>query len=319
MKNKKTILILVAGSVILGLFLFLLLRNNDKEVLSEPVIQGSIPSSKQTVKISLGGVPLQKTKYEVFSISPLLKLGKIKELAQSNGLEEKISDGNNYYLWERDGNIISYDAIANKVTISGMNILFLNQIDDNIFTNLAKKYFDEDWEYEVFSKTEKSDSTEYLAYRKLNTSAHIESRENRNQTDRVVVENGRITVAVLTVSSFSSTGEYVPLLDRKGLNSYINQSEYLKEIIPSYDMLNSVMEMDYLESYEDIAKTLSNCVAEEISVVYYYKNLKQGALTPVYKVSALCDVIYEKNTYQIPAVVYTNAIEPNYILLDEKE
>ena len=203
--------------------------------------------------------------------------------------------------------------IANKISISGKNILVPDQIDGNVFSSIAKKYFNEEWEYEIFSKNEGEDSIEYLAYRKLSNGNHVESRENKNETDRIVVTDGQITIATLTLSNFYPTSEYLPLLNKETLVAYVNQQEYPKEILPSYDTLNSVMEMEYFQSYEEVAKTLNNCMVDEFLVVYYYKNTNQGVLTPVYKAISMCDVVYKEKTYQIPAVIYISAVEPDYI------
>ncbi len=284
--------------------------------MSNPIPQKSIVTTHKNVQIGIGSTVPDEENYEVFNIEQTFKLDIIRNLAESNGFKSKIANENIYYLWVRGKDLIGYDIVANKLSILGTNILILEQIDDNIFSNIAKKYFNEEWQYENFSKVEKNGETEYLAYRKISNGAHVESRENKNETDKIVVENGEITTAILTLSNFRGTGEYVPLVNRNDLNRYINQQEYPKEILPSYDTLNSVMGMEYFQSYEEISKTLNNCIADKITVVYYYKNVNQSMLTPVYKAIGGCDVVYEKNTYQIPAVIYINAIDPNYILKD---
>lgn len=322
MKNKKTIIII---SVVLGVFLlslsfFLVLRKKDEKVISAPIPQRSITATtSNNVKIGLGNTVFEKENYETYIIAQTIKLDIIRSLALNNGFKQKISDENTYYLWERGKDLISYDVLANKIVISGINILILEDVNDNIFSDIAKKYFNEDWKYEIFEKNELSGRIEYLAYRKLTNGSYVESRENKNETDRIVIEGGRITSATLTLTNYYPTEEHVPLINKETLDGYINQQQYPKEILPSYDTLNSMMEMGYKEGYDEIAKTLNNCLVEKITVVYYYKNLDQGVLAPVYKALSMCDVVYKKKTYQVPAVIYISAIDPNYILIEDKK
>ncbi len=315
MRNRKAIIISVAiGVLLIVLLLCYFLKSKDHEnIVTEPVIQKSITTTSQKAQISIRNIVIKEDNYEIYTISQTFKLDIVRNLALGNGFKLTTSDENKYYLWQKGDDVIAYDMVANTLSVSGMNIFLLEQIDDNVFSNIAQKYFNEEWEYEISSKNEKAGRTEYLAQRRLPNGLHVESRENKKETDRIVIENGRITSATLTLAKFSPTGEYAPLLDGIELRGYINKQEYPKEILPSYDSLNSVIGMGYYESYEEVAKTLSNCEAEKMEVVYYYKYIDQGVLTPVYKAISMCEVTYKKKRYQIPAVIYMNGIDPNLI------
>jgi len=100
------------------------------------------------------------------------------------------------------------------------------------------------------------------------------------------------------------------------LERYINLSTYPKEIYPQYGSTQSTIlsEIDYKsEEFEDIANTLSNCKSNSASLVYLYKRMDQGDLTPVYKLDLTCEITYEKTQYDIPAIGYVSAIDPEYI------
>lgn len=318
MKNKKTIIIIVSIIIflLLGIALYFIFANKEKEIISGPVHQPSIPTTNTKVQINLGKSVVNRGNYEVFRVEPKFKLEIVKNLALNSGFKLVTSDEDVYYMWRRENDLISYDVISNKLAFSGNNIFTLQTIDENLFSEMAKKYFEEDWQYNVSSEEGKTGEITYIAYRKLGESLHVESRENKNETDKIVVENGKIISGSLTLTSFQGTGEYLPLLSKEELSKYINQSEYPKEILPSYETLNSVMDLAYKQGYEDIYKTLENCSVDKISIVYYYKNITQEVLTPVYKAISICQVEYEKKKYEIPATIFVSAIEPSHILTD---
>ncbi|MBU1120030.1 hypothetical protein KKA50_02455, partial [Patescibacteria group bacterium] len=100
------------------------------------------------------------------------------------------------------------------------------------------------------------------------------------------------------------------------LDKYVNLSSYPKEIYPNYGPLQTTIldSVDYKsEDFDNIAKTLSNCKSNSSSIIYLYKSLNQGNLTPVYKLDLQCELTYKDTVYTIPAIGYVNAIDPKYI------
>lgn len=323
MKNKKRliIIILVIALLGIGIFLFIYLKNkgNKEKLLDKPISQKALIITKENISVEIKNVDSKKQKYPIYSILNDIKLQQVQKLAKQSGFTEAHSSNSGHYVWKRENDIILYSTVSNILTLSGKDVLRINNneaIDANTFTNIAKEYFGESWEYGLFEEKKFSDGmNEYRVSRKLGSDLYVQMREGLNETDKIQVYNGRVLYARLMLSNFVQTNEYARLIPKDLLGEYIKRSGYPKEIMPDTSILPTELEVDaYSSEYIKATENMTDCISDRVDVIYYYKYIEQGLLTPVYKVSARCDANYKDKKYQIPVTIFTNAIEPKYVL-----
>lgn len=325
MTRKKLVIIGIAVISVLGIFLFFFLRKGEGEkLIKEPIVQKSLPVSRESISVDIREVSEPNTNYPLYQITKGVKLERITKLASENGFRLVDSETEGYYFWKRGEEIISYNEVSNIFTVEAKNVLHVpRDIEYGVetFSYVAGEYFNEKWVYDLVDQKEFSDSIqEYFVSRKLEDGLNVKMREGLNETDYLQIQDGKIVYARLMLSNFVKTDSLVPLLSKNKLKQYLAQKEYPKEIFPEPSILLSELDVDpYSQEYIKATEVLTDCVSDEVNVVYYYKSMNQDLLTPIYKISARCDANYEGQKYQIPVTILTNAIEPNYILLDEKE
>lgn len=327
--TKKRLLIILAillVIVIVAILILLLFRKNKDEYITTPIHQTSISTSTKKVLFEKVNNIQKEDEYYLWEIKNSLQLEKLKKLANDNGLELIYSREGITYQWEKNQKQIIYNLVNNTVTIIGENIISsddLSSISSSTFSDIAKRYFDLDWRYEVF-QTEKRDAGEtvYYAKRILDNKNLIEMGGHNHQTDYLAVKNNRIVHAKLLLADFINTGKRVPLISQKELDIYANQKNYPKDFYPQTDILNNdpvFEEIEYVEEeYKKLLDSINNCQTENIKIVYLYKNMAQEYLTPVYALDSQCQAQYKDKQYFIPAVIYLNAIDPNLIIAEEK-
>lgn len=321
--KKKYIIIGVFAIIVLAIALFVIFASKEEEesLIEKPIPQISLPITKETIKVEIKEISSKRKNYPLYTITNDIKLQKIQDLLLSVGFRDASQNSSEgYYLWKRENDLVTYSIVSNILTISGENVLRIGNdvVGAEIFSRLVEEYFGEEWEYGLFQeKKYENGIVEYNAFRKLEDDLYVQMREWINGTDSIQVQDGKVISARLLLSSFSPTGEYAPLVVKNQLEKYIAQQDYPKEIVPEPSLLLSELNIDaYSSVYREATDNLTDCISDEVDVVYYYKHTKQGLLTPVYKISARCDANYENKKYQIPVTIFTNAIDPSYILTD---
>ena len=73
------------------------------------------------------------------------------------------------------------------------------------------------------------------------------------------------------------------------------------------------MEGEYSDATSTVIESVQDCNPTDISLVYYYPEATGVYILPAYKLTCLSTAIYEGTEYSVPAIVYTNAVSPEYI------
>lgn len=313
---------------ILFIILLIYLSNSDKNTYpSEPIKQDSLGSNSE-LNIDLGNIEgSENTEYKLFEFSNKTELENIETMISQvdNSVELINSEEGNYYYWSNSDSstYFQYSMLANTLTFSiskGVN-WDEAELTGNSFYIFINEYFDKDWNYEITNTLEFSDaSTIYYAKRKIYESLLIETGEIYNETDYLMLKNGKIVAGRLLLTSFTDTQEYVPIVSIDTLKTFINSEAYPKSIYfnPSKTAEILSIENEYLnDELLDIQNSINNCSASEINIVYLYKSFEQQNLTPVYKIALDCSVEYQDEVYSVPATSFVNAIDPNYIAISE--
>jgi len=327
MKNKK---VLIMGGVVIVVFaivlVFLFSHKKEKEFLITPIQQTSLSSSKKEISLKSLDEWVKDKDFFLWKIENNVQLEKVKEIANSSGLELNFSSESYFYEWRKDEKFIKYNLSTNTLIASGDDIFVLDSLEletSSIFSLLVQKYFGFDWEYEVFNVVKAEDGiTKYYAKRYVGDNL-VEKDLWDNQTDNLVIRDGKIISVNLLLSQFTNTNKITPLISQKELKTFINQRNYPKT--DSFDFGVIIDEPNYEEmmydskEWEKINKSIRDCKADKISVVYLYKDMAQEYLTPVYKIEAQCTMTYRKKDYFIPSTWYVNAINPELILTNDKK
>ena len=328
--NKKQIFILVTLGLLLILFIVLFIcffDSNKNRYPSEPIAQNSLGNNSE-LNIDIGNIENSKdTEYKLFEVSNKIELEKIEKIISEldSSLELVNSKEGEYYYWNNSGSstYFQYSILTNTLTFSiekGIN-WDEAELTGNSFDIFMNEYFDKDWDYELTNTLSFNDtSTIFYAKRKIYEKLLIETGEIYNETDYLMLENGKIVAGRLLLTTFTDTQEYVPIVNLETLKTFINSEAYPKSVYfnPSKTAEILSIEDQYLnEDIINIQNDINNCNASEIDLVYLYKSFEQQYLTPVYKIALDCNVEYNDETYSVPATSFVNAIEPNYISIIE--
>lgn len=328
-KNKKAIIILAIFIVLfIVLGIVLIVSNNKKKgnTLTEPIKQEVLnTTSTKKVVVNTATVEKKEKVFNLWSVSNQVKLDDVKSIATRANLKQGLSKEASFYNWGGDTRQINYNVITNVLFVLGDGILTLDnlsEVNDSTFKELVKQYFGYEWEYDMFHSDKLvSGETVYYARRYLFDDVRIEIEGHNQQTDYIAVKDGKIVYAKLLLAEFVDSNILLPIISYGELASYINQPKYPKSMHIKRDMFNNdpVFEaMEYVPAeYEAFNNSVDNCKSDKISLVYLYKNMNQENLTPVYKIESICEATYKNKSYRVPAVVYANAINPNYVIADK--
>jgi hypothetical protein len=98
----------------------------------------------------------------------------------------------------------------------------------------------------------------------------------------------------------------------------VNQDNYPKESYVYASQIIDKVDISYLDPrWEEIHESASNCISNNIELIYFYKSINQEFLYPSFKVSATCEVLFEEDSYFVPAIFYLNAIDLEYVKSNE--
>ena len=326
--NRKQIFIIITIGILIVLSITLLIYfNNRKPSIypSEPITQDSLGNDSQ-LEIDIEGLfDDQDREYKLFKLSNKTELEKVEDMVFKidDSVElTNFTDGEYYYWSNTDSTTyFQYVILTNTLTFSmdsGIN-WDEAELTENSFHIFINKYFDKDWSYEITNTLSFNDNaTIYYAKRKIYENLLIETGEIYNETDYLMMDNGKIVAGRLLLTNFIDTQEYIPVVNIDALKTFINAEAYPKSVYFNPGKTADILSIDdeYLnEELLEIQENINRCSATNINIVYLYQSFDQQYLTPVYKVGLDCTVEYKNETYSIPATSFVNAVDPEYIIV----
>lgn len=323
-KKTKTILIVSFSLLFVGICIgvYFLIFTSPKSYPESPIKQTSLYTNPQEIDVK--NIEVESKDYPLFAVSNKVNLESVEKFAMTLDPQMKKTSSveGKFYKWENKGNYVLYELGQNTVLFNVANGIVWNEADISsvTFKTFFKQYFEKDWDFELlFSEKTVDGFTVYYAKR-LFQNYQIETSEYKGQTDYLGFREGKIIYGKILLTEFSDTKQILPLLNSKDLDKYINIRKYPKEIYPNYSTLQTTLlsKVDYLtEDFLDITKTMKTCIGDSLVVTYLYKNFDQEYLTPVYKIDLQCEITYKDTKYNIPAVGYVSAVDPEYISIPE--
>lgn len=318
-KKKKIILIVIGILLIVSLVaLYFVLQSKNNTYTKEPISQESLGTINEN--ISLSKTKIEKSDGILYTVSKTVMLDKVTAFAKtlSPKLIQTINETGSYYEWRNGDDYVIYELEQNTVIFALKQGITWNEASINgySFTQFVNQYFNKNWTYSnPISEKQPSGETIYYAKRMLE-GLNVEMVLNKQSTDYLATKNGKIVYGKILLTEFLKSEEKLPLISSTDLDKYINMEGYPKEIYPEYGPIQNTIlsSVDYKsEDFEKIIKTLSDCKSTSFSIVYLYKSLEQGSMTPVYKLELQCNIEYKDIQYTIPAIGYVNAIDPQYV------
>lgn len=328
-KKKTIILIVILLSLFLLLALFFVLSGKKKEVYQgEPILLEALPPN-DLGEIDVKNLRINEDICTVWGVSDKVSVSAIKEMIGGLGLDltlENEEEGSHYYWIDNEGNSFQYSLLRNSLTFNIVDGIPWDEVTltNNSFSTFVEKYFDVSWDYELTNTLSFPEGREvFYARRLLEAGIGVEMAPNLYQeTDYLILGNGKIFSGEIFLTHFFDTGIDVPLLSSSVLSEYVNSPSYPKIISVRPDDIATVLGLD--NDYPDInmevlelQQSVDNCKATDYSVVYLYNSFDQTLLVPTYRLTMRCKLMYKDLEYSVPAVGYVNAIDPKYVQIPE--
>lgn len=333
-KNTKIILIsiLIVTAIVVG-YLFYLSSQSKIVETDQPVISPLQQTQSKQVAID-STITLTNNNsdeislYKIDKESANVNLGKLTTLIGEDF--ELVDDLEFSSSYESDsGASIIFDKYTGTANFSLVNPISLNMdrfspSDENMAILIAiLNQLKEGLEYRLvdYSSTDR----QYEVYISLVLdNVLIEQGASMNYTDMLLIDKngdligGRIMLANVKLE------QRVPLIKYSKVPSLINSNDALYEF----------QEIDNLYYEEPIASTIAmpqdvdgidgdiatvevlqtdSCVAQKMTLIYLYKRWDQNYLFPTYKIDCLGSDTVDGKEVEVPVVVYTNAIDTQYI------
>jgi len=310
----------------LGVLFYFVFSSKDNNYPKEPITQSALGTESE-VSINIQGIKNYEMKdYKFWEISQETSKEEIENMIDKIASKIDLTDQveGEYYYWSDDqGNYFQYSLLKNILTFSLNEGIDWEEVElsSNSFTIFVKRYFDRDWEYTFNSKQNYPDGlTLYYANRVLTNDVILETTELYSETDYLSIKNGKIMSGRILLTGFLDTQQYLPVIELEDLSEYINSPQYPKSIYFNPGKIASALsiENEYLnDEILQLQQEITNCNAVSNKLVYLYQSFEQEFLTPVLRLDLECSVEYEDEIYSVPAVGYTNAVDPEYIVVGQ--
>ncbi|MGI6423242.1 MAG: hypothetical protein ACOX0X_01300 [Candidatus Dojkabacteria bacterium] len=317
--SKKNIFFVIIISLILILLVVgIIYLVNKKKYPEEPLEANNLGKSNVTVNISDMKREGEGKDIPVYSVLMKVHVSNIEELISKLGLvlkKEEIEKDTSI-KWSDGKSTFSYNSLEDVLNFQlGEGISMAKGVDG--FSELFNRYLG--WEYKFVLNKEHRDldgGTTYYASRVLGD-IPIQFSYAYEYTDVLKFDkNGKLVSASLLLAEIEEYDFFLPLIDRKELETYINLKEYPKEHYVDTSVLVETLDLHYLDdSWTEIEESVTGCIADKSEVILLYKDTNQGYLLPVFKISSTCKVYKDDLEYSVPALFYVNGVNPRYIAL----
>jgi hypothetical protein len=326
-KNKILVLIVIASIlIIIGVLLLIFLGEDKSTYPEEPIVQSSL-GEMEGYSIEVEEVEDSQTKeYKLYALSNKTSLEAIETLIADIDRNLKLTDeieGEHYYWSNDQGEYFQYSLLINTLTFSlSEGIPWTeNELTPYSFSTFVKRHLGKQWDYVVTDQLAYGDEgIIYYANRIMPNSIPIETSNLYNETDYLKLKDGRITAGKILLTEFTDMDIFVPIVNSEQLKEYINLDNYPKSIYFNQGEIASTLSLDeeYLNpEILELQEEITECRSVNSKVVYLYTSFSQDILTPVFKLDLECSLEYEGEEYYVSGLAYVNAIDPQYVAIQE--
>lgn len=331
--QNKHITLLIVGVFVLFLMFFSFLPKNRYSgvaLIENPLFfyknfTVEIPKSvSEKVEINKKGVEILKIENENLNI----KIESILSQLQVS-LPNKTNTASIFYEWKnKQGDLAQYDAKTQK-----LNIVLVDK--KNIFPNIALpsdtqlasllsefvfKYINSDFKYFDTNLIKENGNYKIEGRRMINNLPL--SYPGMSKYHDIIILDSNLNLISAEISLLEIEKEpldRIKLVKPISLDRVISTEKYPKSVNQGLPQGLKEKKDGKVKSESDnldvgIAK-VTKAVAQTLSVVYYFSNINQQFLIPVYRIEGSGKIIYKGQEYSVPVIVNANALDPDKVYI----
>lgn len=258
-------------------------------------------------------------KLPIFYISQDSHTEIIEEIISRMGLflNREETGGYSSSIWSDGETIFTYEGLTG-ILVFELSRSYPLQGGEESFSEFFFKFLDRRENFQLVRRTSMGGGANaYYAARSLE-GVNLELGYDFDYSDVLFFDqSGFLKGGRVLLSEINKEDAYSPLISVNDLKRYINDDSYPKETYIKTFELHGLIDLHYLEhEWADITESASNCKAINSELIYLYKSISQEYLYPTYKLNANCEVFYEDEVYSVPATIYVNAINPQFVIVE---
>lgn len=333
--NKQLVIIIGGISFILIIFIISLFTSNrgsNIALIEQPLF------FYQTKKITIPeniykDFKNNKKKYEIYKVKPdnlNIKVEGIMSLLQINAPEKTVY-ANIAYTWKnKSGDVVEYDVKNQTVFINLNNTspIFSELVSPSdsqlepILQQFVQKYINNKFEYKDI-KIERTPSTVKVSGRRYLNGIPLQAPGLEKNYDYVVLDqrNELKSAKVLLAEFEEKPVSKLDIITSKQLSNVIANQNYPKEV--NDGILNAQDGPGPIEDPRNMTDDILNGTiptptsykAKDLEIVYFFANVNQQFVTPVYRMNVEGQVVYKGQTYNVEGAVNASAINPDHVYI----
>ena len=241
-----------------------------------------------------------------------------------------------YYQWKKGEDIVQYDQYTEtlyfkfeeSVTPLGLSQGFVGEEELNeYFEGFVQTYINKSFSYDNFDIEKERGQFRIMARRLVEGGYPLEISGYDSYTDYLIIEDdgdikeGRLLL--VTYSDYKAVRLNVVTPD--SIETYTNSDLYPKEVNQGFAELISGRRKSrssvsgHFTEYEIEFPKVKDIEIKEIEIVYFFASTYYAKLIPAYKLTGESNVSYEGGEFLVPVVIYSNAMDPNFVYVPSEE
>lgn len=337
--NKKTLTFII-GTVIVGVIaaiLYILLSDNTGEQLPPKGIEQPLGYQlEQEVEIPRDITPEDlKRKYKLLKVSQDSHDDLAQDIVTTMGKSDLgySRSGETSHVWgdlfKEGGEYIYYEELTDSLSISFKTPAYVEGgsagISDetaakSVFLNTINELFGNDYKYQI-NNVELSNREYRVEASRLVDGVPVELPGLAEYSDFLVFnESGYILRGQLLLAEFQDPLT-IGIIDFDDLPELLTRDAYPANYTQgaplNYVPKQSSAPVDHADTPgdEEAIEQSTSCVVTSAQVVYYYSTVDQLHLSPTYKLSCIGNITIDGLGFEVPVLVYTNAVDPEYVYI----
>lgn len=274
-----------------------------------------------------------KKKYEIYNVKQEnlnIKVEGIMSSLQINAPEKTVF-ANIAYTWKnKSGDAVEYDVKNQTIMINLNNTasIFPNLASPSdsqlepILQQFVQKYINNKFEYKDI-KIERSPSSIKISGRRYINDVPIQRPGLEKNYDFITLDqrNSLKSAKVLLADFDEKVVTKLDIITPKQLSNVIGNPTYPKEI--NDGILNAQDGPGPIEDPRNMTDDILNGTiptptsykSKDIELVYFFSNVNQQFLIPVYRMNTEGQVVYKGQTYNVEGVANASAIDPDFVYI----
>lgn len=335
--NKKTLIIiggLILLGIVIGVTVFLLTKGDDSSLPDDGIEIPLNYSETRNVEIPSDTTLENKTSESyVYKISLEGRENLIFDLVENSNVSHysyRVSE--TLYQWGGADttyvDLITYDSTSQyvnfntetPVSVSGVSRPIDNEDEAyELAVSIAQEILGDSTDYALVN-VEVEDGNYVVNFSRLVSDLKVEAPMLGDYSDTLTLnEDGQIVFGKILLANYYDSVA-VDIVNFNQIGNYLSSENYPYTFIPGAPIgyLDSLVEPegDFYEvpaDSEPLGGDITSCTAQSAELVYYYQSTYQTYLVPTYRIDCLGSTTIDGLKFDVPVLVYTNAINPELV------